>query len=258
VFRIANIPGEPLDVATIVKHRLAAGIDGVNEQELNDTFSRATPGTDAAKDELVVKVVLQVLLPDADVDTVLRNMIGGMDFPTGFGLTPRMTRHRFCHLLSLHADLEVLNQSIGGINEAAQKLFQFEFACTRSNGNDEMVVKDERDFICWRSVAIKILSTLNVRVKQPQAGPTALLDGGTAQVDRARIAFVSLERLMLCYSLPVAGIQRARLFSIMTDILRVSSSPHSINYVYPFRLTLLIPFLSHLHFLSSLRRKMSM
>lgn len=209
----------------------------MDEQELNEAFSRATPGTDASKDELVVKTVLKVLLPDVDVDTVLRNIIGGMDFPVDPDQNLRSTRRHFCRLLALHADLEILNQqnnpSIRGITEAVQKLFQFEFACTRSNGNDEMIVSDKSDLL-WRSVAIKILSSLNVKVRlQSQAGAVALLDGGASQVERARNAFVSLERLMLCYSLPVAGINRARLSGIMTDILRVSSSSHP-NYVNPF------------------------
>jgi hypothetical protein len=205
-----------------VKHRLAAGPDGMDEHELNETFSRATPGTDVLKDERVIKVVLQVLLPDADVEALIRGIIGGGDFPIVAGQNARSTRRNFCRLLSLHADLEMLNQpNRGGLQEAVQKLFQFEFACTRSNGNDEMVVSDKSDLL-WRSVAIKVLSILNVRVRlQPQVGAAMVLDGGAAQVDRVRTAYLALEKLMLCYSLPVTGIQRLRLFGIMTGILRV-------------------------------------
>jgi hypothetical protein len=231
VFRIANIPGEPLDVATIVRHRLAAGPDGMDEQELNETFSRATPGTDASQDEKVVKVVLQNLFPDADADDLVRGIIGGGDFPVAEGQHPRSTRRMFCRLLNLHADLEMLNQQVSlrpdnpnrGFYEAVQKLFQFEFACTRSNRNDEMVVTDKSDLL-WRSVAIKVLNILNVKVRlQPHAGAVVSIDGGATHIERARTIFVALERLMLCYSLPIPGLHRNRLIGTMTDVLKVSA-----------------------------------
>lgn len=201
----------------------------MDEHELNDPFSRATPGTDPIKDELVIKTVLTVLLPDSDVDTVLREMIGGGNFPDVPSLTPRMTRRRFCRYLSLHADLEVLNQPIHDrtphvFHEAVQKLFQFENACTRRNGDDEMVVTDERDFLCWRSVAIKVLSNLNVHVRLPKVDLTsvACMEGGQANIENARSAFIALERLLLCYSLPVHGIQNSKLFAIMAEAVKVS------------------------------------
>jgi hypothetical protein len=203
----------------------------MDEQELNETFSRATPGADLSKDEMVVKVVLQALFPGADVDDLVRGIIGGGEFPIPEGQNLRAIKLMFCRLLNLHADLEMLNQQVNhrpdnlnrGFYEAVQKLFQFEFACTRSNRNDEMVVTDKSDLL-WRSVAIKVLNTLNVKVRlQPHAGAVALIDGGATQVERARTIFVALERRMLCYSLPIPGLLRVALTRTMTNVLKVSA-----------------------------------
>ncbi len=199
-------------MATIFKHRLSADLQ--DPSGIFETFALAAPSRDVAKDECVIKTVLRVVKRTNDVDDEIVRVVGGGLLPEdgADAAAQKNFRREFCDLLELHAYLELLGRPAAApvppLQQAVQRLFQLEAACSRSNRATGLTVPGEDDTL-WRSVALKLLKSLRITVVQerPEETPRISCEGprGADDIAAAARALFNLEKLLLCHSLHVMG-----------------------------------------------------